>query len=371
MIALVLVLAAASPGAKGPDAFAALAAGAALAAAIPPSPLVERVQQQRRKAEPILDEDIAASLEGARAAGRALDLLDAAVAAPRCRVPESFAALAVVALADRALEAALIDGAPVGGASSGKPGRAAMNVIRAADVAALLARCERPTLESFATLQTIGDHARAVAWYLAERRQIDATHLARIAAALEPSASPASLERAVAAERALLGRPLDDEQQAAVADLGRRLDESMKDQAALAAAARSFEGIERPNYDMAIRCEAGGRPDRFTVTRAMAAALERRGEELLGRDSVVVPDLSGGIGLVIVTAGPVARSCGFLDNDVLVGVNGTEIRRMEEAVVTVPRQVARERKARFHVRRGGELVEWLIDVAEDKQPGNR
>lgn len=360
MIALALLVVAA-PSSAGADAWPSLEKAAAMAANLPTSPLVARVRAERRNAEPPLDEDISASLEAARAAGPVLALLDAAVASPRCALPREWQPAAVTALADHALANALIDGAPGGESSTGKPRRAVMNVVRAADLAALLARCERPTLSSFAALQDIGDRARAVAWYLAQQRQIDAAGLARIAAALEVSAAPASLDRALAGERAQGDHALDER----VADLGRRLDASAKDQAALAAAARDFEKIDRPVHELAIRCEPAGK-DRFTVTRAVASALERRSEELLGRDSVVMPDLSGGTGLVIVRAGPVARSCGFLDEDIVVGVNGREIRRMEEAVVEVPRQVARERKARFHVRRGGALVEWLVDVADDR-----
>jgi hypothetical protein len=364
-LALSILVAAASPSSQ--DAWPLVDKAAAIAHALPSSPVLARVREQRRKAEPLLDDDLVASLDSARAAGPALDLLDAANAAPTCTLPVTLVPAAVLDLADAALVNALLDGADK------KPSRAATQVVRAADLGVLVARCARPTLLSFTLALSIGDHARAVAWHLAEQREIDVKGLARVVAALAPITQPAMMERALDGEKARVGRALTLEEQGVVQMLGKRLDDSAADQARLAAAVNDFEGIERPVFSVDIRCDAVDTAGtaaplerRYTVSRAVAHALERRAADVLGNDSVVAPDFVNGSGLVVVDAGPVARSCGFLTGDVVLEVNGVDLRRMEQAFNEAPAQIAADRKAVFRVRRAGEIVSWTVSVDEKR-----
>lgn len=366
---LVAAALAGAPATPPADAWPLLERAASAAAAVPASPALVRVREAHAHVEPLLDEDIVASLDSARATSSALDLLDAAVVARGCRVPApSWDAAgsatpgtvwdALTTLGDHALAAALVDGA------DGKKSRAVANVGRAADLAALLARCEAPSLAAFLASQTIAERARVVSLSLAEQRQIDARGLSRLVAALEPSVNAAFLERAMGAEQVRAGQEKTPEQEAALAAAGRRLDEATARQAALALASKDFDGIARVARVAAVRCAPGLGGRRYVVSRAVVSLLSRRGQELLANDSLALPDLTGSIGLVIVRAGPIARSCGFQEQDVVVAVNGVELRRVEQALVDAPARVAHDRRALFVVRRAGEMLEWQVEVDE-------
>ena len=349
MIALMITVAVAA-GAPSPNAWALVEKGALAAGAVEPSPLYARVQAQERHADPLLDEDVVASLDAVRAYAPALDALDAAVATASCTLPKNLDAAAIVRLADAALVTALADGADK------KPGRAAVDVGRAADLATLVARCAKPSPQSAALAISIGEHARTIAWFLAEQRAVDDKGLARIAVALAPSAAPAVLERAVA------GRSLSMDEQRTVDDVGKRLDAAAKDQTALTAAAADFEHVARPEHVVAVRCDASDDPEKLSVTRAVAHVLERKQDALMN-DSVVGPSLDGR-GVLVLSAGPIARSCGFADGDLVVEVNGISTGRVDQALVQGPQQVARDGEARFRVMRHGNPVTWRVVVAK-------
>ncbi|HEY4222886.1 MAG TPA: hypothetical protein VGO62_16125, partial [Myxococcota bacterium] len=316
MSALLLLAVVAVSAEPAADAWKSVEHGAQIAAAVQPSPLFATVQAQERHADPLLDEDIAASLDAVRAYQQALDALDAAVATAKCTLPKDVDAASVLRLADAALVTALADGADK------HPSRAAGDVVRAADLAALVGRCGKPDMMSAALAIGIAEHARPVAWFLAEQRLVDDKGLVRIAQGLAPTAVPALLERALEGERARLGRGLNLDEQRAVSEIGARLDALIKDQALLGVAASDFEHISRPEHVVIVKCDAAssgaaeGADQRFTVTRAVAHALERKRVDSLANDSVVSPSLDGR-GVLVVSAGPVARSCGFVDGDLV------------------------------------------------------
>ncbi len=352
LAAAALAAAAASARTPGVDAWPLVDKGARIAAAVAPSPLLARVRSMHRGALGLDDEDVAESLDAARAYGPALDALDAAGVAPACTLPKALDGAGVEALADGALVVALAD------AADKKPARAAAGVGRAADLAGLVAACGKPSLSSAALAVHIGARARAVAWFLAEQRLVDAGRLQRMAAALERSAQPALMVRALDGERVRTGRPAAGK---AVEDTGKELDAAARDQTALREAAADFEHIPRVARAVRVKCDATGDDARFTVTRAVAHTLEHRGADALAADSVVGPSLDGA-GVIIVSAGPIARSCGFHDGDIVVEVNGLSVGRVDEAAVQAPARVAKDGYAAFRVLRFGSAVSWRVEV---------
>jgi hypothetical protein len=361
MIALALALTVANADAHanaagaGVNAWALVERGAASAAAVDPSPLFSRVQSQERHADPLLDEDISGSLDAVRAYGPALDALDAAVATPSCTLPRDIDPPSVLRLADAALVTALAD------AADKHPGRAVADVGRAGDLAALVARCKKPSLSSAEVVIGIGEHARPIAWFLAEQRLVDAAGLARIDASLAQSSTSAMYERALDGEHTRLGHSFTLDEQHGIDELGKRLDAAMRDMSALKEAAADFEHIARPEHVVVVKCDATSDATRYTVSRAVAHALERRAADALGNDTVVGPSLDGS-GVLVVSAGPVARSCGFSDGDLVVEVNGISMSRVDQAVVDAPNQVAHDGFASFRVLRRGNAVTWRVEV---------
>lgn len=365
MIALALLLASASSGTD--DAWALIEKAARIAQSAPSSPVLDRVRSEARGGEGLFEDELSESLVAIRGVEPALALLDAAAVAPACkarRTLDEATRFAVFVLAEHALAAALLD-AHLDVREGKTSARGVSGVGRATSLAFLIEKCAAPPLDAFGLSLDVHARARGLVWHLAEQRLITARDLAVLAEQMGTSALPVSLERALVAERARVGRPPNLADQARIDALGQRLDAAMRDRAALAAASTSFATIARPvAFDpmtVELRCMKGKDASApFTVSRAVVRALELRGPELLGADSQVTPTFDGR-GVEITRAGPLASSCGFHSGDMLVDVNGVSTAKAD-AMMQAPAAVARDGQARFRVLRAGEPVELVVVV---------
>ncbi|MBI1947476.1 MAG: hypothetical protein HYS27_17430, partial [Deltaproteobacteria bacterium] len=232
----------------------------------------------------------------------------------------------------------------------------------------LLARATGGSATSRALALALASRARDLTFALADDGLLAPNAIARLAAALRPTTE-------------LVVPPGAD------AELARALDDARADQALLEEAGAALVAKERtgawpknlpvedgrvrhgerwfaltpvPRAPTEVRCAPGEAKDTFTMTREAAALLARRGPEVVLHGSLVTPQLDGSLGLLVAKAGPVARSCGLQDGDVVLEVNGVVLARPEDALVAAPAQVQKDGRARFRVRRAGD--ERTIDV---------
>ncbi|MCC7070195.1 MAG: hypothetical protein IT383_02665 [Deltaproteobacteria bacterium] len=357
--ALALALALAPPPA---DAWPELARAAAVVLPLSEPPLFSFVRGGPHP-EPLLDEDLGASLEALRAAEGALAPLDAAIARGRCALPAGSSSSSLEGLGDWLLGLAVSD------ARAGKGKLAAVQLGRAADLAALVARCTNGGPATQATALAIAGRARMVLIALGDDALVPAEAVARLAAALRPTTE---LVLAAGADAALRGA-LDDAraEQALVEEAGAALVARQRtggfpprlpiEGGRLVHGERWFalEPVQRAPTE--VRCSPGDAPGSFTMTREAAALLARRGPEAVLQGSLVTPQLDGSMGLLVARAGPVARSCGLVDGDVVLAVNEVQLAHPEDALVAAPAAVQRDGRARFVVRRGGAERSLVIE----------
>ena len=308
--------------------------------------------------EPLLDEDLAASLEHLRAVQPALAPLDAALARGGCVDPGSGGAR-LGALGEWVLALAVAD------ARAGKPKLAAASLGRAAELSATLGRCAQATADTREVALRLANTARHMVFALADDGFLSADALTRLATALRPTTEGASDDAAVQAaraEQALL-------EEAAAALMTRQQSGAWPKELPivderLVHGERWFALAPLKRAPTQIRCAPGSAPGTFTMTREAAEALGRRGPDVILEGSLITPSFDGSAGFLVARAGPVARSCGLVDGDVVVEVNGVLLRQPEDALVRAPTQVQRDRRAAFRVRRVGS--EELIRVEPER-----
>lgn len=309
--------------------------------------------------EPLLDEDLAASLEHLRAVQPALAPLDAALARGGCVDPGSGGGARLGALGEWVLALAVAD------ARAGKPKLAAASLGRAAELSATLGRCAQATADTREVALRLANTARHMVFALADDGFLSADALTRLATALRPTTEGTSDDAAVQAaraEQALL-------EEAAAALMTRQRGGAWPKELPivddrLVHGERWFALAPQKRAPTQIRCAPGSAPGTFTMTREAAEALGRRGPDVILEGSLITPSFDGSAGFLVARAGPVARSCGLVDGDVVVEVNGVLLRQPEDALVRAPTQVQRDRRAAFRVRRAGS--EELIRVEPER-----
>jgi hypothetical protein len=300
-------------------------------------------------AEPLTGEDVREALPVASALEPALAALDAATVDAQCVLPSDLegARARLARLADQLLVLATLD------AAAGKPRLAAAHVSRSADVARLLVRCDGATLETLEHARTLIARARTFTGTLIDSGWLDRKGALRAAAALDPPTD---------AELLRCGGPLADAK--ALADTRTRLRaDGAAEKALVARAGRAPERIEQGDKvgvpDVDVRCARDARTGRFQVSRSVLAVLRARGAEAILADSQLFPALDG-TGILVVRAGPGARSCGFADTDVLVAINGRGVTSAAD-VLAAREIVAADGRARFTVRRAGAITDLELE----------
>lgn len=365
--ALALTLALAPPPAA--DAWPELARAAAVVAPLPDAPLFSFVRGGPHP-EPLLDDDLGASLEGLRVAEGALAPLDAALARGRCALPAGTSTTSLETVGEWVLGLAVAD------ARAGKGKLAAVQLGRVADLAALLGKCTNGGAPAQRSALAIAGRARHVLIALSDDALVPPDAVARLAAALRPTT-----ELVVGADAALV-LALD----------AARAEQALVEEAGAALVARQRTGGFPPRLPIEggrlvhgerwfalepvrrapteVRCRQGDAPDAFTMTREAAALLAHRGPDVVLQGSLVTPQLDGTMGLVVVRAGPVARTCGLVDGDVVLAVNDVQLARPEDALVAAPAAVQRDGRARFVVRRAGDERTIIIEPARAELAGS-
>lgn len=307
---------------------------------------------------PLLDEDLAASLEVLRAVEPAVAPLDAALARGGCVDPGSGGAPRLSTLGQWVLALAVAD------ARAGKPKLAAASVGRAADLATTLARCANATVETLTAALDLAQRTRHALSALADDGLLPVDAYARLAAVLRPTVERTHPALTQALEDARADQALLEEAGAALAAKARSgafpAHLPIVD-GRLAHGERWFALSPVPREPTTIRCSPGAAPDTFTMTREAAQALGRRGPDVILQGSLIAPQLDGSAGFLVARAGPVARSCGLADGDVVVEVNGVALRQPEDALVHAPARVQRDGRAAFRVRRGGDVALILVE----------
>lgn len=315
------------------------------------SPALARVRAQKRGLELLFDAEVTESLSAARSVEPAMNALDAASVKPLCTQRRTAKANVanVVLLAEHALATAIVDG--ILDAREGRSSaRTVAGVGRALSLAMIAERC-LPAYEGLSRALDIHTRARFVTWHLAEQRMINAADLQALVDQMNASANGQSMERLVLVERH------------GIEQIGKRVDDAAKEKAALAAAVKSFDAIERPApFDpFAVKLECTKHVTEMRVSRAVERALQLKAAELISADSQITPLLDGR-GYEVARAGPFAKSCGFEDGDVIVEVNGVLTSRAD-ALTAVPAVVQRDSRANVSVLRAGERKQWTITVA--------
>jgi hypothetical protein len=310
---------------------------------------------RRASSDPLLAEDLHEALAAAHALEPALKAVDAAVVDAQCALPIDAAAGAarVLLLSEQLRVLATVD------AAAGRPGVAATHLVRAADVARLLVRCDGASLASLELARKTLADARAHTSDLVSFKWLDKKGAARALGSLEPPteaellrcAGPLAADADIKAVRSALAGE-------------RKGARALAERAAREAPDRVEQGDKVGVPDIEVRCAVDARTGRFRVSRAVLAVLRARGAEAILSDSQLFPSLDGS-GIYVVSAGPGARSCGLRDQDTLVAINGRGVASAQD-ILAAREIVAADGRARFTVRRGGAIVD--LELEPDAPP---
>ncbi len=328
-----------------PDAFATLKLAVDTAQHLPSNNVLRTVQGSYH--EPLVNADVQDALPAADRMEEALGAVDAANAQATCVVPaEDVARADVVPLVDGLLMLASVEGA------SGKPSTAAAHLSRAADVARLMVRCEGVTVASMGFALELLAKIRTHTAGLMRAQWLDVKAATRAATALAPP-SDAELARLTVAKADVL-----------TALRVQLMDARGQTQALVNSAQQAPTAIEQGGQikaqDVDVRCGVTMSPTRFVVSRPVMAVLADRGAQAIMADSELFFALDG-TGLMVLRAGPAARSCGLRDGDVVVDVNGK--RPTAQDALALSDNIIKDGKANIRARRASDYLDIVIEPA--------